>query len=169
MPLSGIFIATSKEKTTMKEIKHYYQEHSSGCGPASLLIAYKALGIDYNEVALTLELGITKDDVGADWGQMFYHVATLGFPTELKSVSSYESLKEDFSRGIIIIAWSTDSDTELQPHYSVVSGITDDLIDLTDPGLSIENWPSIIPREEFLSKWFILGYPKSYLLIKPKV
>jgi len=152
----------------MKEIKYYSQETSFGCGPASLLIAYKALGIEYNETALTLEAGTTKE-VGTDWGQMFYHAAErLKFPVELKSGSSYEDLMKDFGRGIIIVAWSMDADNEPGSHYSVVSGITDDLIELTDPGRSKEHWPSIMTKEEFVNKWFTDRFQGSYLLIKPK-
>lgn len=150
----------------MKEIKHFYQTPDFGCGAASLLIAYRALGIEYNEVSLTLELGTTKD--GTSWFQMIEHTAMLGFPTEFKNQANYKDLQKNFKNGVEVIAWSTDGNAEPQPHFSVISGITNDLIELTDPGRPPEDWPSIMTKEEFLSKWFITDYARSYLLIKPK-
>jgi hypothetical protein len=151
----------------MKGVEHYYQETSFTCGPASLLIAYRALGIEYNETMLALEVGTT--DKGTYWGQMFKHaVVNMDFPVELRSRSSYKDLMRDFKRGIIIVAWSQDEGKEPGPHYSVISGITDDLIEITDPGLPKERWPSIMLKDEFVNKWFTEGCHQSYLLIKPK-
>jgi hypothetical protein len=149
----------------MKEIKHYYQETSFGCGPASLLIAYRALGLEYNEVTLTVELGTDKDGTG--WDQMFAHVREITkFPVELRNRATYEELKEDFEKGIIIVGWTSDGDKNPGPHFSVASGILDDLIELTDPGSP--EWPTIMAKEEFISKWFDNESEKAYLLIKPK-
>jgi len=149
----------------MKEIKHYYQEASFSCGPASLLIAYRSLGLDHNEVAICAECGTTKED-GTDWGQMFYHTVLMGFPAELKSNATYKDIKKDFKRGRIIVAWCTDD--EPASHYAVVSGVLDDLIELTDPGQRSEKWPSVMTKEEFMNKWFTETAVRTYLLIKPK-
>jgi ABC-type bacteriocin/lantibiotic exporter with double-glycine peptidase domain len=150
----------------MKEIRHYSQSSCFSCGSAALLIAYDSMGVTYNEVSLAVELGTTKD--GTSWEQVITHTEKLGFPVEFKSRATYKDLQKDIERGAIIIAWGTDGNTEIDAHFSVLSGITNDLIELTDPGIPEEEWPSIMSKEEFLNKWYLEGLPRTYLLIKPK-
>jgi len=153
----------------MEKIRHYFQEAPFSCGPASLLIAYEALGIHFNEVSLAVEMGISQD--GIDWSEMFDHVAAkLKPPAELKSNATYKDLQKDFKRGVIVVAWATDVGQQLDLHYSVVSGILKDMIELTDPGLPSSDWPSIMTKEDFMNKWGTYDeYPNSYLLLKPKI
>lgn len=152
----------------MEKIRHYYQANGSTCGQASLLIGYDALGITYNEVSLVIEMRATGD--GTSWSEMFDHATSkVMLPTELKGNASYKDLQKDFKRGVVIVAWASDSGEQLDYHYSVVSGILKEMIELTDPGLPFEEWPTIMPKQEFLAKWGAYNiYPNSYLLIKPK-
>ena len=150
----------------MKRIKPYTQETTFTCGVGALIIAYKALGIDYNEPTLLLEMGVTKD--GSDWQHIVEHVASRGFPLELKLRTTYKDLQKDANKGVVIVSWTTDWGGEPGGHFSVLSGILDDMIELTDPGVPEEMNPLIMEKGIFMGKWGTDNGLQSYLLIKPK-
>ena len=151
----------------MKEALRYTQETTYSCGAASLLIAYHMLGIDYNEPTLMHEVGTTPDQ-GTQMEVMFNHAASLGFPVELKCNASYRDLKKDHKRGAVVIAMNPYWNGEPGGHYVVLEDLDDEIVSLADPGLTKENWPNMMSKDEFISKWNCPGYPASYLLIRPK-
>lgn len=150
-----------------KEIEPYEQRTSFTCGAASLVIAYRALGINISEEILISEMRITQE--GVTWPEIVENLVDHGFGLKWYVRANYKELKQDFKKGVVIVAWNTDWSGEPGGHYSVVSGITNDLIELTDPGIPVQEWPSIMTKDEFLAKWDVGGvYSNSYILIKPK-
>lgn len=145
----------------------YRQETSFSCGAAALLMAYRRLGIRYNEPTLILELG-TNQEEGTEMNKMYEHASSYGFPTEMKCNQTYEDLQKDFKKGQVIVPITVDWGGEPGGHYVLVSDIDPDMIELADSGIEIDDWPEIMSKKEFLVKWRCSYYNQSYLLICPK-
>jgi hypothetical protein len=130
-------------------------------------ICYKKLGLDVSEFLLAHELK-TNPETGTELEAMYDHAMAHGFPAEMKCWQTYKDLQRDFKRGVIILAMTADWGGEPGGHYAVIEDIEPSMIELADPGLPAENWPHILDKQTFLTKWFADSYPQSYLLISPK-
>ncbi|MEK7113029.1 MAG: cysteine peptidase family C39 domain-containing protein [Patescibacteria group bacterium] len=148
----------------IERIKPYEQRFKFSCGPSSLLIAYQSLGVEYDEARLVTEIG--TDITGTSWEEMLLHPLRMGLKAELRGNSTWNELKRDFRRGVLIVGWSVNFPDTPSEHFSVVRDITDDLIELADPGIPIKDQPNIMEKEEFLVKWQGEVDKRIYLLIR---
>lgn len=149
----------------MKErLNPYEQKTDYTCGPASLLIAYRLLGRNYNEEVLAVELGTTKK--GTDWEQMISHPAKLGYKVEFKANATWANLVSALKRGVVIVGWEADDDGAPEGHFSVIKSIAGNLIEIANPGLPPDEWPEIIDKTAFLGKWRDEEMPRAMLIIK---
>lgn len=128
------------------------EQVSSGyCGPASLLIAFRALGMpegrpepteqDIGEQAGTDEaLGTTL--AGMEQAARFY-----GYDATAKTGATFEQLANALASGAVpIVAWFSDTDG----HYSPVQEVTPTDITLSDPETAA---PNRFTLQDFLAIW----------------
>lgn len=131
--------------------------HISMCGPASLKIVLKFLGIEKTEKDLAKMTGWNKR-LGVD-GQGIKNAAEkLGFKVEMSDKNDFRDIQKWLKRGVpVIVNWFTRgrsdySDSEIADgHYSVVAGLDRTFIYLQDPELGKIRK---IKRHDFLRVWF---------------
>lgn len=151
----------------MIEHEHHLQLTSDSCGAGAVVNTLKRFGIEANEVYVMREVG-TNDKEGTEFSRIQEFFTGLMFPTELKQFATYEELMDDSERGEIIVAMTPFWGGEPGGHYTLLDGILEDMICFEDTGVTEDCCPITMDRTEFESKWVCPGYPKSYLLIKPK-
>lgn len=155
-------------------LQAYEQKYGTSCGPASLVIAYNALGRAYSEKRVMMEGEINL--TGAEWADMISHVVDkAGYGVLFRARSSWEDVKiiHELRGNPIIVCWQTErshkpteGDFAIEPaaHFSVVKRITDADITLVDPGFGDI---FTIPRQYFEERWYEENTEKCFMEIRP--
>ena len=151
------------------------QEFYGTCGPASLVIAYNAIGHNYSEQRIVLETGGKIG--GWDWSEMLSHVVDKAeYGVSFRARSSWGELMAEHKKyGYpIIVAWETDRresaptgacKAEPAGHFSVVKAITETDNTIADPGFGDI---VTLPRTYFEERWYEENTEKAYLAIRPR-
>lgn len=131
-PVENEVIGAEKDRV-IEKIKTYEQQ--IGCGSASLLIVYRALGIKTTEgqIASNLEVNIRG---GCDWGQMIRQVKRDGLRVAFFEGANYEMLEQAYRFDLpTIVGWIFDREKhcETWPHFSVIRAVKNSLVMLADP------------------------------------
>ncbi len=148
-------------------IKPYEQLYDSSCGPASLHIAYLALGKDIPEDQLVKELDC--DDDGTDWEAMLANPQKHGFSVWESHRAKYEDLEDVIKvTGFpVIVPWfSNRGRTEAADHYSVIKKISPLGILLVDPG---QGDYYAMEKDEFVKRWSCNNNNKDYMVIVAQI
>lgn len=144
----------------------YEQRKTYTCGPATLLMAYKYLGKNFLEEDIAEKLHTDKE--GTSWEELIAHPSNLGYRVEFTSNADWEDLRRNMDKGVVCVSWQTDRYGEPDGHFSLVADMTDDMIELANPGLSIDKWPDIFDKQTFMSKWQDEQLSKCFMVIIPK-
>lgn len=147
------------------KIEPVHETGEGWCGPASLEIALRALGIEVNQEAIATVF----DDIeeGLSWDDMQRIAGAYGCPTFRDWEASYENLAIVFNETSlpIIVAWMSDRDGEPGAHYSVVKHIDAQSIILADP--EYEDYV-MYSRDSWMKRWYDEETRRAYMVIFPK-
>lgn len=148
----------------LKAIEPTHQTGEGWCGPASLFLALRALGIEADQDTIAK----TVDDIeeGMSWEEMENAVCLYGCSAIRKKESSYDHLLDDhYETGLpIIVAWMSDRDGEPGAHFSVVKRMNMRSITLADPEYSDLITYS---QPDFISRWRDAETEKAFMIIFP--
>jgi predicted double-glycine peptidase len=157
-------------------LQPYEQKYGCSCGPASLLVAYRALGIEtYNEERLIREADVGMN--GCDWQELMIHVmdkAHLGLT--FRASATWQELKYcyDMRGNPILVCWQTDRyegkvandfTHSIDKHFSVVSDITDKDITLVDVG---SGDLFSMPKDYFMQRWYEEDRERCFMEVRPR-
>ena len=137
-------------KNKLIQVKHFRQTPGF-CGPASLKILFSHYGQDYSENKLA-KLAHATRQYGTEHEGLIEAAKKLGaqvFEKEhatIKDLATY--LKKDTP---VIVGWFSNHNS-LGDHYSVVIGLTDTHVILSDP--ERDRAITKIKRDDFKNCWF---------------
>lgn len=110
------------------EIANYRQSSANTCGPASLRIALRILGLDLEETWLAARMEVTSLGTKPSGFRKVLRSLGLGF-TEIHN-ATVDEVWQFVRKGFpVVVSWMFRCDG----HYSVVVGITHESITLAEP------------------------------------
>lgn len=148
-------------------IMPYEQVYDWSCGPASLHIAYNALGRDISEDQLIKEADCNED--GTEWKEMLANPSRHGFGVWEGHKADYDDLSrlvQVIGYPVIVPWYSSRGKTPDADHYSVIKRISPLGVLLADPGQG-DYFP--IQRDEFIKRWTCNGNNRDYLVVVPQL
>lgn len=140
-------------KTARADITPIRQRTQYTCMSASMCMALGAQGMATDEDTVNKVMGC-KPMQGASWEQALACAQHFGMRATLVTPCALTTLKGWTDRGVaVMIAWNPEGRD--WSHASVVFDVTEEGIHVADPNIpDPDQTVRIIPREEFLKKWF---------------
>lgn len=145
-------------------IEPSHQGTEGWCGPASLEIAFRALGLHVSQEEIVEDVANVNE--GMSWLDMVEQADRHGFAVGLYKGAEYEALVNAFNRCAcpIIVAWNSDRDGEPDAHFSVVKHVNGEMIKLADP--QFEDYYSL-SRPDFEAVWFDAETHHAFMVVMP--
>ena len=158
---------TKESGEYLRRIEPIHQHSEGYCGPASLLVALRALGIEADQDTIDKTVYNIKD--GMSWEEMENAVRLYGCSAFREKETSYDHLLDaHYETGLpIIVAWMSDRNGEEDgAHFSVVKHMNLMSITLADP--EFEDYITY-SSVEFMKKWRDEETERAYMVIFPPV
>lgn len=158
---------TPEQSAHTRYIDAIQPNHQNGvghCGPASLEIAFRALGKNVTQEEIAAEVDNVDD--GMSWGEMIRVAMNHGFTVGVYKHSEYDALVNAYNRCAcpIIVGWDSDRDGEPGAHFSVVKHVNGEMIRLADP--QFEDYYSL-SRPDFEAVWYDAESNRAFMAIMP--
>jgi len=149
----------------LRAIEPTRQQEANFCGPASLEIALRALGIEADQDTIVKTVDNIED--GMSWQEMENAVRLYGCGALRSKEASYDNLLDvHYETGLpIIVAWMSDRDGESGAHFSVVKRMNLRSITLADP--EYQDFVTYL-SVEFIEKWKDAETERAFMAIVPE-
>ena len=141
----------------------YHQRRNSACGPASLVICYRSLGLHLKEKTVCDDI-VINNGAGAEWDDLVLHAIQNGFNVSYKSEATiYDLMGEYFAGHPTIISYDLQMEgLPLGYHYSVIKSIDVNQVVLSDPA---DNKFTTWPTYTFNQYWKDDAVQRAYLAL----
>ena len=158
------YFMTKEHGQYLRAIEPTHQTGEGWCGPASLFVALRALGIETDQDTIAK----TVDDIngGMSWVEMENAARLLGCAVFRDKESSYDHLLDaHYETGLpIIVAWMSDRDGEPGAHFSVIKRMNMRSITLADP--EYQDFVTY-SQPDFMEKWRDEETQRAYMIVFP--
>ena len=149
---------------SLRKIEPVHQTGVGACGPASLEISLRALGIEADQD--TIAKTVDNINEGMSWEEMENAVRMYGCEAFRDKESSYDHLLDaHYETGLpIIVAWMSDRDGEPGAHFSVIKRMNMRSITLADP--EYQDFVTY-SQPDFMAKWRDEETQRAYMIVFP--